>query len=324
MKSPNFYRFAVKLLQFDQTFIDFIISLVLVYIIFFASRSFAPFDTYPDGIIYEASFDVIKNRSIVDGYNIFRLTAGASEPISFLVFYIFGKFTNVAMANNLLNIPLALGLFQLLRKRSVNLWYWAPFVLTNYYILMLGFGALRLKIAFLFLAFSWLVQEKRIRWALLIGAVLSHYEMLIFIMISGINYLLTKRNDKVVRYAIVLLIALGFYQQQVILQKIQYYSSQYLFTVPYKLIAISIIMLILSDRFQIAVVSIAVFLSVALIIGDGRLNIIYFLMIVEEYLTNSRRTAPRQIVLFCCAGYLSVKGIQFIQSLLGGYSFFES
>jgi hypothetical protein len=81
--------------------------------------------------------------------------------------------------------------------------------------------------------------------------------------------------------------------------------------------------LLLADRRRMASIMFGVFFPIALVVGDNRLNIIYLMLIVNEYLTHSRRSATRSAVLLAVGLYLSAKGLDFARSLVEGYSYFE-
>jgi hypothetical protein len=312
----------LKHYRYDLSPLYFVLACVLTFIVYVAGESFASFFTYSDGKIYAAAYELIKGQYLADAYLSFTLATGSAEPVSFLFFYMFSQFVDIVVANTLLNVALILALFLLLRKRSANLWCWAPFVLTNFYILLLGFGIMRLKIAVLLLVLSWLVQDHRMRWALILAAVLAHFQMILPLAVFLADALVARRRTATLKYIAVLAIALILSQYDAIREKVMYYSGE-VFTLPYKLIMLSLISLILLDRYKIVLIMFSVFLPISLLVGDGRLNIIYFLLVVHEYLEFSKRNVYRNILLVLCAAYLSVKGIDFAQSLLGGYSFFE-
>jgi hypothetical protein len=134
--------------------------------------------------------------------------------------------------------------------------------------------------------------------------------------------LVARRHTVALKCVAVLAIALIFAQYDAIREKVIYYAGED-FTPPYKLIVLSLISLIILDRYKMALIMIGVFLPASLMVGDGRLNIIYFFLIVHEYLCFSRRDIYKSIAIVLCAIYLSAKGIDFAQSLLGGFNFFE-
>ena len=312
----------MKNYRYDRSFLYFVLACVLSIIVYVAGERFASFFTYSDGQIYAAAYELIVGQYPADAYLSFTLATGSAEPISFLFLYIFSQFTNIYVANTSLNIALVLALFVLLRKRSANLWCWAPFALTNFYILLLGFGVLRLKIAVLLLVLSWLVQDHRMRWALILASVFAHFQMILPLAVFLADALMARRRKVLLKYVAVLAIVLIFVQYEAIREKVVYYAGGSL-TPPYKLIVLSLISLIVVDRYIMALIMLGVFLPVSLLVGDGRLNIIYFFLIVYEYISFSRRNVYKNIVLVFCATYLSAKGFDFSQSLLGGYNFFE-
>lgn len=322
MNKLLFIRFRLKHYRCDLSPLYFVLACVLTLIVYVAGESFASFFTYSDGQVYATAYELIEGQYLADAYLSFTLTTGSAEPISFLFFYIFSHFVNIFVANTLLNVALILAIFVLLRKKSANLWCWAPFVLTNFYILLLGFGVLRLKIAVLLLVLSWLVQDYRMRWALILAAVLAHFQMILPLAVFLADALVARRHTVALKCVAVLAIALIFAQYDAIREKVIFYAGED-FTPPYKLIVLSLISLIILDRYKMALIMLGVFLPASLMVGDGRLNIIYFFLIVHEYLCFSRRDIYKSIVIVLCAIYLSAKGIDFSQSLLGGFNFFE-
>jgi hypothetical protein len=317
-----FIRFRLMNYRFDLSPLYFVLLCALMVIVYVAGEGFASFFTYSDGLAYAAAYELIEGQYPADAYLGFSLATGSAEPLSFFVFYIFSQFVNVTLANTLLNFALILTLFLLLRKRSANLWYWAPFVLTNFYILLLGFGVLRLKIAVLLILLSWLVQDIRMRAVLILASVLAHFQMLLLLAVFLADTLVEGRRRIAWKYVAVLAVAIIFAKYDAIQEKVMYYAGEG-FAPPYKLIVISLISLILLDRYKVALIMFGVFLPASLLVGEGRLNIMYFFLVVHEYLLNSKRNIYKNITLVLCATYLSAKGIDFAQSLLGGYSYFE-
>lgn len=301
---------------------DIIRALLVVLIVYISGESFASFFDYTDGEVYSAAYELIKGKYLADAYFSFGLTTGSAEPISFFFFYIFSQFVNISDANTLLNISLLLALFRLLRQNSVNLWCWSPFIFTNFYILILGFQVLRLKIAVLLLVFSWLVQSHRMRWVLLVMSVFSHFQMILPFAVFVVETLVVRRLTTGLKYVAVFAVALILFQYDAIHGKVMFYMSNGL-VFPYKLIVLSFLSFLLFDRYKVALIMIMVFLPAALVVGDGRLNIIYFLLIIREYLVYSKRSVYRNVILVLCAAYFSLKGVEFLQSLLGGYNYFE-
>jgi hypothetical protein len=322
VKNKYIFEFVFNKFKYKQPILYFSLACIFSVIVFWAGESFGSFFEYTDGQTYLLAFESLRAVSPTEAYLSFVQGTGGAELLSFLVFYIFSQFTDIAVANNILNTILILVIFLLLRKKSANVWCWMPFLITNYYILLIGFGALRLKIAVLFLLLSWLTKSESKRWMLVLASVLSHFQMFIPLCVFIAERFVARQSMPALKFLLILVIVILGYQYEAILGKLIYYAN-YLSAPPYKLIALSLISLILIDRRKTAVVMMAIFIPISFVIGDGRLNIMYIIMITHEYLSFSKRNVFKSIVLILCATYLSVKGIYFAQSLLGGYSFFE-
>jgi len=309
--------------KFDPLLFEYLLACAFAVALLFAGQAFESFMTFSDGAIYLAAYDQLKGEAIDEAYIIFTLGTGSSEPISFLVYYLFAQVVDLSTANWILNVALFMTLSRFLQSRGVDRRAWGPFVITNFYILLLGFGVLRLKIAVILLVWSWMAKTQQQRWSLRIASVLAHLQMSLPLAVSMIYDLSEKRSRLGhIRYVIGLVAVLGVVFAGAIQEKLNFYLQQD-FGFPFKMLGIFVASLFLLDRRRMALVIFGVFFPMALAVGDTRLNIIYVMLILGEYLTNSRRTQLRTAVLLLAGAYLSLKGLDFARSLIEGYNFFE-
>lgn len=199
---------------------------------------------------------------------------------------------------------------------------WAPFVLTNFYLLIAEYSAIRLKIALVFLFLFWLAKEHKWRWLWTISMVVSHFQMIIVLLFQFVVRLFSKKQSWLITCAIFLAIGFILTRTEAIISKISFYSSGNDFGFPYKMGLLFLFSLVLIDRKKYLLGMFAVCFPIALIVGDFRLNIIYFLLIVHEYLVHSRRTLIRKVLLIIMAGYLSAKGLGFALDTFNGVDYY--
>jgi hypothetical protein len=287
-----------------------------------AGESFSAFYSFSDGLTYSLAYEALQVTSPSDAFITFALMTGAAEPLSFAVFYLASQFVSLELLNGALNVAVLATLLRFLSLSGARLIIWVPLVLTNYYLLLLGFGVLRLKIAVLFLMLSWLTSSPRWRWGMMIAAATAHFQMALPLLAAIAAALMDRQRLPLVKLSLIACSLIFAWKFEAIFEKIQYYSGESA-PFPTRMLVLFGLSLLLIDRHRIAWILILIFGPLAIYIGDGRLNIIYLLLVVHEYICFSRRTQIKNFALSVVGIYLSIKGISFAGSLIDGENFFD-
>jgi hypothetical protein len=272
-----------------------------------------------DGAIYLRAYNLISDLDLIDGYEKFFINTGGAEPISFLFFYTFSKFVSIESFNWFLNTVLLFVTFKFLYNQRIKVLIFLPLLITNFYILLLEYGVLRLKIALIFWILSLNTLNKKKSNLFYFLSFLSHFQMALILVIKLLVDIVVKRNIKIKFSFIFFLVILTFLYEK-ILNKFLLYSSELHF--PFKIVLFFIPMFFVINRIKNLSITFIVFFFVGVIIGEERLIILLFFLLLSEYLLFAKRDLIRGVLLVFYCLYFSVKGIFFAQSLVNGVSYF--
>jgi hypothetical protein len=316
-----------KIILNKQT-LNYILSFFLILLFHtLLDNLFNAYYKFPDGSRYKFVFETVSNFNFINGYFYFISYTGGSEPISYLLFYIFSIFCNFYFFNILLNTILTFFIFKLFKKYHVNTLYGILFFFTNFYILVLFYGAFRLKIGILFWIISLYTTNIKTQRFFSIVSVLSHFQILIIYInnyLSGLlkSFKITLKLRKIFLYSIctftIILIL------PIILPKIYYYIN-YTFgnKLPYKFIVLflySFFLILNSKEFFINSIF---YLFFVFIFGDERINILYFFTISLFFILNYKRKSNLSFIFFfVLILYFTIKGIQFSTDMINGIDYF--
>ncbi len=269
---------------------------------------FFNFSELGDPKVYSMAHDAMLDNEFLKGYYQYVLITGGSEPISYLIYYILAQFTSFNIANALLNFTLLIVMHRYFIKYNIAIYFWAPFLITNYYFLVLGYVALRLKLAVIFY-FYFIIYKNNIIFIII--SFLSHFQI-ILLLISKFFYKASEIkffNLKIFLFSILIIIIF----QSILIDKINFY---YLINlekrmIPYKTLFYFIASIfIIQDNKKIIIVFILMFSS-AVLLGEGRVNILYFLVILDSFITNKKNMLMSKLFFTFIIVYLSIKGIDF-------------
>ena len=279
-----------------------------------------------DGATYSRAYKIISSLGPIDGYRNFMVFTGGAEPLSFLLFYLFSKFTSIEIFNGILNTFLLFGVFKFLYDHRIKILIAFPIVITNYYLLILEFGVLRLKIAIIFWILSLNTKNKNKSNLFSFLSFLSHFQMALIFFIKLLVNLVVKRNFKIkVNYIIIFLVVSAFLFER-ILEKFLLYSlyADWRLRVPFKTILFFIPMLFVVNRIKFLSITFIIFFVVGLLIGEDRILILLFFLLMSEYLLFVKRYIYRSFILIIYCTYFSYTGIYFAKTLIDGVSYFQN
>jgi hypothetical protein len=274
-----------------------------------------------DGALYSLAYERISGLDIIDGYENFFAYTGGAEPLSFLLFYSFSKFTSIEVFNGILNTVLLFVIFKFLYNQRIKLFIFIPFVITNYYFLILEFTTLRLKIAIIFWILSLLAKTKGKSNLYYLFAFLSHFQMALILFIKLLVEMLVKKKFKInLNYVIFFLIIVTFLFEKILGKFLWYFNTELYF--PMKTILFFIPMIFVVNRFKFLSITFIIFFSLGIFIGEGRLLILLFFLMISEYILYAKRDFVRGVILVIYCFYFSIKGIEFAISLIEKVPYF--
>lgn len=326
MKSHMSIRPAISGMSFTQSSIVCLI-VALSFAVFM--RSF-----YTEGDIreYLRSFEQISLLNPADAYVMYGLILGASEPVYFLVSYIFSQlgfsydFFKVAMA-----VGLAVVVTKYLAINGVPLMSRLIFITTNFYIIALYAEAERLGLAVFFIVLGLiLIQQDRTKFAsiMIVAGVLSHFQMVLPIAAYGISRVLMsllKKFDALyiskstaqwvmvgIAFTAILLLTgnvISSFGDRIVEKIIFYYERRAGISSIFQAVLLLPVLMVMSRRILPDLITYSIIALPAIFIGSERINIclvfFYFLVVLRE----RRWFHPLNIIILA---YFSFKGILFL------------
>jgi len=275
-----------------------------------------------DQVYYRELYGLLKDLNIEDGYKIYFLKVGATEPLSFLFLW---TGSNLDIEKDILisffNTILAYVIINLLIEWKVSLFIISLIILTNYYFIVMYTGAERLKFAFIFLILS-IYNTQNLKKYLLF-AILSHFQTLLvyasmfFVFLS--KQILTLFKKGVINRNIIFIIILGvilislFYMP--ILNKIEYYMIYGQVNI-YKLLLFMLLTLFYARRKNnlYEVIFLFLFLIIMVsIVGEERVNLIgYFIFLY--YALKVKKGINLGVLL--TSMYFGIKSYEFMYNII--------
>jgi len=151
---------------------------------------------FDDNLYYHLAFNHIDNMLILENYNQFKLDIGhGAEPIYFLFNYIFKDVIEFNSLILIINIFFLYSVFNVLKKFfKYYLLIYIILLLSNNYIYVLLSDPHRVKLAISF--FLLYLVSVRYKSILLILSILTHFQMLIFIVYKFMILIFDKIKDK--------------------------------------------------------------------------------------------------------------------------------
>ena len=248
------------------------------------------------------------------------------EPISYYILWL-GAISgiNKDIFISFLNLVLLAGLILAgLKYKASRLVIFL--LLTNYYVFAMMGSAERLKIAYILLVYATLFTGKK-SFFLLIVSPFAHLQsailfpsLLLGVYSKNIRYQLIKllkgkiainknyfATSVVATIFIFLILSIQF--DAIVNKALSYISYDFLLNSVYKLLVLSLILLIATkDRFRMILVILPL-IPATLLLGDERLNMIAFTLGIYFLMIERRLSHPLILMLLL---YFSIKGIDFL------------
>jgi hypothetical protein len=293
-----------------------------ILVVLITSNNFDFFIEISDGFKYNQLFESLEDVDLISGYLIYIGYAG--EPFTYLLFYIFAQFVSFLAFNNILNVLLLFSVFNLFYKHRVNLFISIPLILSNYYILLIQYGVIRLKIAIIFLMFSEISKNRTLTQLYRSLAVLAHFQIFIIIIF---NYLYQFVKDKNVKFdtKIILYFCVFFFTfYSYLSSKINYYFSVNGIIFPYKVTLFLLFSMIILNKLKFTAISVLLLFPLALILGEGRIVIMYYFLVIIYFVKDKNKKILDMLFVIFISLYFSIKGLDFANSLIDNYDYFTS
>lgn len=145
-----------------------------------------PFYTGGDQEHYRLFYDSVAKYSFAEGFIAYRNYLGASEPVYYLIIFIFNNLVEKDILISIVNSIFAYNVARCLIKMRVNVFVVFS-ILFNFYFIVLLFSAERLKFSMMFFFMSLAVGSGFKQYALLFLCVLSHLQSLMLVYVQKIS-----------------------------------------------------------------------------------------------------------------------------------------
>jgi hypothetical protein len=270
-----------------------------------------------DGTFYKDTFDTLSSTGFFDGYEVFQEKLGASEYISYIVFFLASKIFDYDVFSYFSNIVFSLSIYLVYQKYNKGIASYLITVPLNFYFLVLCFGAQRLKFAMLFLMLAFYVGSRfrtRIFGTL---ALFSHFQVIITLAAEQVRKAFSGAvRVRYLEVAIVCVLCVFVVASVPVLQvKILSYVLERgpLNIVPF---LFSFMIAAAFSRFNVGVMAeFTFFLVLIFIVGESRINILVFCSLWRIIFLC--RASPA-LISYVIAAYLSFKGANFMIDILNG------
>jgi hypothetical protein len=179
------------------------INIVLCCLMLFISHEIIV-NNYDDNINYSLGYKSIIELPFSEGFFEYKKLTGANEPVLFLYSYAVNSFLSYEFSILAINILFLFSFYKLLQeycKPNYRLIF-SVFILSNSYLLVLLSDAHRLKLA-VAVFFFYLLSQGKSRYIFLFLSVLSHSQILIFVMYKMILLLAKKISRGIKKHSLI-------------------------------------------------------------------------------------------------------------------------
>lgn len=296
-----------------------IISIILILV---SANKFNYFIEISDGFVYNHLFESLESVDLIAGYLIYINTA--AEPFSYLLFYIFAQVVSFLAFNNILNVLLLFSIFVFFFKNRVNLFVCIPFIISNYYVLLIEYGIIRVKIAIIFLLLSYISKNRIFTNVLKVLSALAHFQVIILILFDFLYQYFKDKNIKFDKKVMVYFLLIFFIFFNYISNKIYYYYNEHGVIFPFKVVLFFVFSIIILNKVKFAFISFILLFPLALVLGEGRIVLMYYFLIIIQFVKSSDKKPLSIIFVIFISLYFSIKGLDFANSLISNYDYFLS
>ena len=297
-----------------------IILVLSFFLILISANKFNFFIEISDGLTYNQLFERLESVDLIAGYLIY--IGVAAEPFTYLLFYLFAQISSFLVFNNVLNVFLLFGIFYLFFVNRVNLLVSILLIISNYYILILQYGAIRLKIAVIILIFSQISENRKLIKLYQFLAVLAHFQISIMIFIDYLYKYFKDKNVKIDKKIFLYVGVIFFTFSSYLTGKVSYYFSVNGILFPYKVTFFFILSIVTLNKLKFSSISFLVLFPITLFIGEGRILLMYYFLIIIHFVKDRNKGIFKTIFIVLISLYFSFKGIYFANSLFNNFDYF--
>ncbi len=244
-----------------------------------------------DFLIYKDTYEVMNGLGFFEGYLTYISSINSAELVHFLLTWFssnagIGRELFLAISNALFAYFAATTLNKNLTGRLLSF----PLLLLNGYADIFYFSAERLKYALLLLAIAASAPYEKKRPLAILLAVAAHVQALLILALFHAKDVklqeVLKRPTLKFRSAFLLIIIVIFIFLspliEHLIQKVSGYSDDFGGSIPVKTLGLGLVFLLLSQNKSGALLVALMAAFASFIVGDGRINFIYFILIIFE------------------------------------------
>lgn len=270
-----------------------------------------------DGVFYKEAFDTISYRTLVGGYRMFQLILGASEFLSYGIFYLFSQICEYENFIFISNLVFSILIFLVYKKFNRNLLHFALTIPLNFYFLVLCFGAQRLKFGIMFMLLAVLCSGKKAKIIFVMCSFLSHFQMSIIFFAERVGASFKSMSaKKLFGLGVFAVILAGAILSNSELQtKIVSYTSGGASANFIPFLTCAFLSVHFSKYNVTMIAQFVVYFFLILIIGETRINIFAFFVMWNQLFLKGEKP---ELISYAISFYLAVKGIIYIVAIYHG------
>ncbi|UAB80435.1 hypothetical protein INR76_09940 [Marixanthomonas sp. SCSIO 43207] len=300
----------------------FILSLGFSIYCFFISLYLFHLYTGGDQLYYTHFYKGLHRFSLLDGYLFYKGSLGASEPIYYILIYIFNTLISKTLLFSIIN-----AIFGFIVSKRLLMIGMHPTLLIlfslNFYLLVLLIPAERLKVSLLLFLLSFSFKNNKLNLVSVFLAILTHFQTLILLIPkfnveikSQLKNIYTLKTGKVLSFLLIifLLISIPYYFFfESISEKFIAYKSQSGLSEVLKPTIFLVLSLIYkkNDRFTVLIMHLPI-IVLAYFIGNSRLVILSFGIFLYYGLQYKKGLNFATLISLV---YFAIKGLIFISDV---------
>lgn len=281
---------------------------------------------FRDNINYSNFYDSLKSLGFLTGYASYFAQTGASEPISYLIFYTLEycklSYPSAIIVKNLVITYLIVSFFSA-RLKSFSLSLFLSFyIVSDYYFLRLLGELHRLSFAFLFLLL--IAKNFRLVGAKVVLSILTHFQFIM--LLPAVPFTSRRARRSFVFLSPFLVFALFFVRERIWNKIVYYFNLSGIDLMNFALVSCVFAFLILSTgsrktlKFWLGVTFL--FGVIVAVLGTGRTLIVYWEILIFIIFSVAFNRPPSQrnmpffgVALLMLISYNTLRYIGFIREL---------
>jgi len=308
-------------MQVSSRHLSILLYIVAACIFFGFSIYYMQFYIHGDQRAYRGFYESILNAPIAELPLLQQRHTGSAEPLYGILMWVGAQFTSKDIWISVFNAVLGLIVLRLLISRRVSLYIY-PLIFSNFYLIVLFFGAERLKFAVI-MALLFIASSGRWKYVFALLAPMFHFQIFLLAgalaggqfstLVRGVFAGKLRLLSIVSTFALAAGVGLTFlYFSDLIQDKASNYEGAGLSGLWKTVIFFVVAIFFTNDRISTAL-SFGILASAILAVGEERVNLMSFFLAITASFSWNRGFNPITIMMLA---YFSYTGVIFLDNIV--------